>query len=245
MSIRVKYTIESKQGLSYARNCGAEFAESNWLLYIDDDSKASPDFINRALFIIRNFDFDCFGGIYTGWFRYGRPRWMAEDFGSKKPLLTSIGRIKSAELDGGIFAIKKEVLLKVGGFPAHLGMTGNKIAYGEETALQQLLLKNQYILGFDPLLKIEHLVGKHKLSIWWHLRSEYAKGRDFMIIAESEKAQWQLYYQIKFIIAQLYIGLKKNLMKIFKPGYYIENLLLDITGPIFYRFGQQSRNYKT
>lgn len=237
----IKYLFEKRQGLSYARNTGAQHATNQWITYLDDDGLAHPNFIAEALNTIANYDFDCFGGVYYPWFKFKRPRWMREDYGTKIHLATKITEIFSPLLDGGIFAIKREVLFKVGGFPQNLGMSGRKIAYGEETLLQQKLIDANFKLGFNPYWSMDHLVGKHKLNLYWHLKAEYAKGRDMMAVTNKPIKNWSYIDIIKFISYQTLSGLKRNSKKLSQENYYIENLILDVLKPIYFRFGQQSK----
>lgn len=235
-----KYVKEDTQGLSAARNKGASVSSFDWVLYMDDDALATVGMVDKAIYDIRHYSFDCFGGTYTAWFKYGKPRWMTEDFGTKIPLSNSVTEIFTSQLDGGLFCIRKDVLQAAGGFPLNLGMSGNKISYGEETALQEKLLQLKYSLGFDPELKMEHLVGKHKLNIWWHFKSEYARGRDSMRSTNATHKTWSVWLQIKTIARQLLIDFPNNLKKLKSKNYYIENVLLDTFKPLAFRYGQQN-----
>jgi glycosyltransferase involved in cell wall biosynthesis len=234
------YVKEVQQGISFARNRGALEAHSMWLAFLDDDSLAHYDFVEKALEIIALNRFDCFGGIYHPWYKYGKPKWIHPDFGRKIPLSDTICEIHSSKLDGGIFAIKREVLLNVGMFNDSMGMKGNMIAYGEETLLQQKLLENGYKSGFSPFWQMDHLVAKYKLSIWWHLRAEFAKGRDSMILQGISPIQWSFIDKLKFIIHTIILQSKKSINKLPEKSYYIQNALFDIFQPICFRFGQQS-----
>jgi glycosyltransferase involved in cell wall biosynthesis len=235
-----KYIKEVNQGLSHARNRGAKEATTEWIAYLDDDGKAHVDFIEQALHVINNYDFDCFGGIYGPWYKYGRPKWLSESFGMKNPLADEIISIDTVSLDGGILAIKKKCLEEVDYFPTELGMTGDKIAYGEETAMQERLLEKGFKLGFTPYWKMDHLVSRAKLSVWWHIKAEYAKGRDSMILGGITPTNWNQIDKIKFLLSCIFYGIFNNGRKIFRSDYYFQNLLLDTIKPICFRYGQQS-----
>lgn len=240
----VTYHKEQSQGLSYARNRGSIVAKTEWLAFLDDDGFADPDFIEKCLHVIDNYHFDCFGGIYKPWFKYEKPKWMPSTFGEKQPLSNQIKQIYSAQLDGGIFAINKRVLDQLGGFYNNLGMTGDQIGYGEETHLQIRLLKNGFKLGFTPFWRMQHLVAKHKHYLYWHLKSEFAKGRDAMLIHSHAPAQWNMIDKLKFILHSLINGMINNLPKLKTKDFYFQNFILEVMKPIYYRFGQQSVNTK-
>lgn len=236
----ISYIKEINQGLSFARNRGAIEANNEWLAFLDDDGLAHKNFVEECLNVINFEIFDCFGGIYFPWYKYGKPKWLSSTFGAKQSLCDQISEIYYPHLDGGIFAIKKNVLEKIGGFPTHLGMIGNQIAYGEETLLQVKLLDNGYKLGFSPFWKMDHLVAKYKLNIKWHLSAEFAKGRDCMKIENRLPVTWSKYDKVKFILYIIITRTFPAIIKLFGKDYYFQNALFDIMQPIYYRFGQQS-----
>lgn len=236
----IRYVLESTQGLSYARNRGTSEADTEWVAFLDDDGLAHENFVEVALQVINNYNFDCFGGIYYPWYKYGKPHWLNQDFGRKIPLSNTTIEIDEPKLDGGIFAIKKNVLESIGGFSTELGMTGNKIAYGEETLLQIKLLEAGYKLGFSPEWQMDHLVAKYKLSVLWHLNAEYAKGRDSMLLESKLPVKWSHFDKIKFVCFYLLKGMLKSFKKLTMADYYLQNAIIDTLGPIYFRFGQQS-----
>lgn len=109
---------------------------------------------------------------------YEKPTWLPKNFGTKQLLRKTAGFIKKGYASGGVVIFKKSVLQELGGFSSEVGMTGGKIAYGEETLLQIEIRKKSYKIGFDPELIIHHLVSKSKLQLLWHIKSHYAQGRD-------------------------------------------------------------------
>ncbi len=234
----VQYHLEPTIGLSHARNRGAKEAKGEWLCYIDDDARLHPGYIERALWVIENFDFDCFGGMYYAWYPFGKPKWIDNDFGTKIPLRETVGPIDVPELSGGNFLIKKEVLEKAGGFPVDYGMAGDKISYGEEDYLQRRLLEMGYKLGFDPELKIDHAVMLHKLKLGWHLKSWFAHGRDGQRFSKEHKL-----FAIFFLFLRSFFGgiLKIpicTLKWVFSKDYFWQNLVWDVGSPVLFRLGQ-------
>lgn len=240
----VNYQFEPQIGLSHARNRGAKEAEGGWLCYIDDDSRLQPGYIERALWVIENFDFDCFGGMYYAWFPFGKPNWIDESFGTKIPLRETVGPIEAPELSGGNFLIKKEVLKKAGGFPVDFGMAGTKIGYGEEDFLQRKLLDMGYKLGFDPELKIDHAVLPHKLKLSWHLQSWYAHGRDGQRFSGEPnllQISWLFFRSFFGGLIKMPIAFGKLIVN---KRYYWQNMVWDVVSPILFRIGQIVGTFK-
>ena len=232
-----KYIYEGRIGLSSARNKGAEESQGKWLAYIDDDVKVHPNFLLRALWVTNNFDFDCFGGMCLGWFKYGKPKWLRENTFDKVSPVKKVGLIDTPIISGMNFFIRKAMLDEFGGFKPYLGMNGGKIAYGEETEIQVLLLKSRYKLGFDPELQVDHIVMKHKLRFSWHIKKEFTQGRDNQRYMKRNFVRL-LKLSIVSIGGVLLKRLPSGLLNILsKKKYYWQNFTLDVLSPIIYRSG--------
>lgn len=232
------YVFEPEVGLSRARNRGWLEAGTPWVGYVDDDARLPEGFVERALWIMEHYDFDCFGGMYYAWYKYGKPRWLPDEFGNKQIPQTTTGELTEDYLSGGNFFIKRQVLKKSGGFPTAFGMKGDAIGYGEEDRLQDSLKKLGYRIGFDPELKIYHAVLPHKLHLSWHLWSFYASSRDQQ---KNNQSSLLLIFILFFrsLIASMIIKLPLAFFKLgFKRGFYWQNLILEVFMPIWYRMGQ-------
>lgn len=229
--------VEPSIGLSIARNRGAEEAKGEWLCYIDDDARLQAGYIDRALWVIENFDFDCFGGMYYAWHLFEKPKWMNDNFGTKTPLRETVGGIEASKLSGGNFLIKKEILKRVNGFPTNFGMTGRKLAYGEENVVQVRLLERGYKLGFDPELKVDHAVLSHKLKLWWQLKNEFAHGRDRFMVSPLPLTDILINYlrSMYGILKRLPVCLTKVF---FYKEYYWQNFMMDCFSNLAYNTGR-------
>lgn len=223
---------EDRQGLSVARNRGSREAKFEWVSYIDDDARAFSNYVERTLYIIENYHFDCFGGIYYSWYRNTiRPKWIPESFGQSVKYKDKVDILDNGYINGSTCVLKKEALVEIGGFPEDLGMTGNLIAYGEEVYVQNKLVAKGYKVGFDPDLCIEHLVPEYKLSVRWHIRAAYAHGRDSVKIFNNKESVSIVGFAVKLV--KVFI---KNLWRAIKAVfsirvYYLQNFILDITRP--------------
>ena len=231
----IKYVYEPVVGLSQARNRGYREAKTEWVIYIDDDAKAHANLMERALWVIDNFDFDCFGGRFFPWYLAPKPKWLSGDFGLFPKLLAQIGELPSSQhAAGGVIAFKKAALADVGGFPVELGMRGNDVGYGEENWVQDEMRKRNYRIGFDPELKIDHLVGPYKYTLRWQLRRMIAKGRTERLMAKGEKSlRSNAVLFSKAILFTLYSLIKNSFRFLGRKDYYLENYMLDSTGYFF------------
>jgi len=228
-----KIVNEKNQGLSYARNRGLKEAKYDWVSYIDDDARAFTNYVERALETIENYNFDCFGGMLFPWYRDSvKPEWMPESFGQSIKYRNEVGLLDNGYISGGVSVFKKEPLLSIGGFPVDLGMNGDIIAYGEETYVQNKLIKRGFKVGFDPELCIYHLVPEYKQKINWHIRSAYAHGRDSVRIFGD--FQVIRFHEFIFQVAKILVkGTLKGTKKLVsQKDYFVENLFLDVFQPL-------------
>lgn len=240
----IRVIKELKQGLSYARNRGYQEVQTPWVSYVDDDAKAYPNYVERALWVIENYDFDCFGGMYYAWHKYGKPKWLPKNFGNKKPVQREVGIMKKGYASGGVIVFKKNVLEQLNGFPVNLGMKGKKISYGEETYLQIKMKEQGFILGFDPELKIDHLVAKNKLHPWWHVKSHYKQGEVSWNTFGRDTVKPRIRTYIKNACFEFIGALKNNTPKLKQHNYYYQNWFIDTASPLAYQLGRAKGLYK-
>lgn len=216
---------EPKQGVCFARNTGYENVTTKWIVYLDDDAKAPRTFIKTALTIANSTKYDCFGGVYYPWYKYRKPVWFKDIYVSTAECYNKIVGYKLRYASAGIMAIKRSILKELNGFSINLGPKGNKMSYGEETHLQNRMLKKGYSIGITPIWHIHHLVNKNKFKFSWFLKNGYAVGRDYWIIY-NEKVTIKLLLRYS---NNILIALFKNTALLFKKNYYIQNWIAEMS----------------
>ncbi len=229
-----RVVIETNQGLSHARNRGYKEAKYDWASYVDDDAKVYPNYVERALFTIENYDFDFFGGMFYPWYRNTiRPKWLSENFGKSEKHKNTIDYLDNGSITGCVCVFNKKSLEDIDGFPLDLGMIGTTIAYGEETYVQQQLVEKGYKVGFDPELCIDHLVPEYKQTLKWQIQSAYAYGRDSVKLFNDGKLKESYLKYLRVIIKgflkSFFISMR---LLITRKNYYWQNMVLDIFSPI-------------
>jgi len=228
----VREVVEYRQGLSYARNRGFREASADWVAYIDDDARASSNYVERLMYVIRNYDFDCFGGVYLPWYKYARPKWFKDHYASNKGKLSLIGEVpENAYIDGGNCVFKKSLLEKYGGFSPAIGMQGNRISYGEETRLQIQLKRDGKKIGFDPELIVEHAVVPYKLRTTWYLKAAFSDGIAYWQTFHLEPSPLKIFRALMSTIISPVLLFPGSIKKFSDPEYYIQNLCLDLFTP--------------
>lgn len=177
------YLEEPRGGLSFARDTGFRAASCDWVVYLDDDIRAEPDLVERIIGIIEEHDFDCFGGLCLPWHETPPPLWLHDRYVINEiDEKQTTGVLKTGYAKGALIAFRKSILEELGGFTRPdgrpLGMSEGRIAYGEETRIQHEMRRRGYVIGFDPELKVDHLVHPDRTRPGFFIRMRFAKGRD-------------------------------------------------------------------
>ena len=73
---RVRYTVEPRKGLSFARNCALNAAAGDWLALIDDDEVAAPSWLARLLESAERYQADAAIGAVLPQFEQTPPAWL-------------------------------------------------------------------------------------------------------------------------------------------------------------------------
>jgi glycosyltransferase involved in cell wall biosynthesis len=176
----VRYALEMKQGLSHARNCGAEIARSEYLLYMDDDAIAPSEYFEQILSLLDMHKPDILGGPIYPYYLAPKPRWFRDEWEIRRYAKQS-GFATIGGISGSNYVIRKDVLKQLGMFDPSLGMRGDELGLGEdrkvlETYRNTVPLEKQrvYYALECPML---HLTPAVKLRPGYLARRHFAAGR--------------------------------------------------------------------
>lgn len=164
--------FEKKQGLSYARNKGADVAQADILTYLDDDVVADPFLLTEVLKTFRTYQFaGCVGGKINLNLPPDLPWWYSDNLSSyfsQFDLHTkSIKKITSpAELPyGANFSVLKNLLINIGGFQPALGRKGKDFSGGEELDVAYRISAQGYDLYYNPFAIVTHFIKKERIHL--------------------------------------------------------------------------------
>lgn len=235
----LRVVVEMQQGLSYARNRAYEEAQSEWVLYLDDDALASENLVERALWTIHHHPYKYFGGVALPWYKYPKPHWYKDKYVATNELpYKTVTPIHGNQFAiGCIMVIHKPTLAKYGGFDVKLGMIGNTIAYNEETELQHRMRADGIQIAHDPELFIQHLVAPYKMKVDWFFQSAFALGRDNVDAKKVSLSPSNLLLISAVAFVMMLVHVIIYTPKLLSKNYYIENWLIDVFKKVAKRVG--------
>lgn len=237
--------IEKKIGLSQARNTGAEKSNFDWVCYMDDDAKAAEDFVKVMFATREDYNFDAFGGMFYPWYYSEKPKWLPKEVGTMHKYSDKVITLNENQfVAGGICAFNKELLLKAGAFPTHIGMRGDIVGYGEENYLQIQLRSLGATIGFNPDWTILHLVALYKYSLKWNLTRYYSKGRDSNAYLKKLSVFSKLKIIVKASLMPFLLAIKYFPKLLFNKNYLWQNWILDSFKYSFKMFGRATSKQK-
>lgn len=181
--INLRYFVESRQGLSHARNCGIRNAQGDILVYVDDDALVNPQYLSTyADFFQRNPDAVAAGGpILPQYDGCEEPSWMSH---YTRQLVT--GKLylgekerefsKGAYPGGGNAAYRKSVFDAVGLFNTDLGRKGNSLIGAEEKDLFDKMTSRGMHFYYLPTAILYHIIPPKKLTKDYFDRLTYGIG---------------------------------------------------------------------
>jgi glucosyl-dolichyl phosphate glucuronosyltransferase len=168
-TVNFKYVIESKQGLSHARNRGIEETNGEYICYIDDDAIASLDFLKNIVdFFESNPNAAGVGGKIIPEYVDGKPAWMNHFM---EGLVSKVDNGEEIfEYNGSKFPIgcnmtyKKSVLLEIGMFDPDLGRKGNSGEASEEKDVFFKIYNKGYKVYYLPNIPVKHIIESLRLE---------------------------------------------------------------------------------
>ncbi|MEZ4952722.1 MAG: glycosyltransferase [Saprospiraceae bacterium] len=188
--LKVTYVVETKQGLSHARNRGILESKGKYVSFIDDDAIAEPDFVGQLIhFFAKNPQATAVGGPILAKYE-GRSQPPAWDNKYSISLFTGHyvrgdQSFKYTGYDyprGSNMTISKEFLEKHNlRFDPNLGRIGKDGTSSEEKILFGAIRKLRGEFYYDPSLVVHHQVDAYRMEHSFLVKLSKGLGRSQFI----------------------------------------------------------------
>lgn len=168
----IQYHVAPLKGLSFARNVGMFSAKGEVILYIDDDALAEHNLLEETY---NCFSSDSMLGVVGGNIILNLPdpvptivRPGSEAYWSQ--LIIHDRELKYSNYQwefpyGANYAVRKDSLLRIGGFRTSYGRKGNDYAGGEEIVVSFMMKEIGYKVALNPKMKVIHDVDHSRYTI--------------------------------------------------------------------------------
>ncbi len=160
--IKVKYCIETSQGLSYGRNRGIKESTGKLITFLDDDALVTPDFFKEVIiFFNQKPHVNAIGGKILLKYLEKKPNWYNPylapllgyfNIGDKKRMF------RNNFFRGSNMSFRRSLFDKHDGFNTALGRIGDKLYSNEEKELYYRLKNSGEEIWYVPSTVVLHLV---------------------------------------------------------------------------------------
>ncbi|MDR0667047.1 MAG: glycosyltransferase [Prevotellaceae bacterium] len=185
-----RYLMETRQGLSHARNRGIAEAAADIIVFMDDDATAEPRYLEKILaFFAQTPDAAACGGRIYPRFESRRPRWMSHFLLSLTSSIDLGNRIKMFTRRqfpiGANMAVRNRMFAKYGLFNPDLGRKGNSMDGAEEKDFFYRLTSSEEKIYYVPDAIVHHYVPDRRLTFDFFRRQATGIGKSERIRSKS------------------------------------------------------------
>ena len=240
----LRYLFEKRAGVALARNRGYWEARGDYVGYTDDDAMFPPRWLSLAATIIQDQKPEGFGGPFFPFYLETPPYWYKDSYGGWTHGDVVIDLPPNVHLSGMNMFFKRETLIATKGFPEELGHQGNKLAYGEEPAIQQSIreLFPAARIYYHPDLYVFHHHRHAKMTGYGHVYDSFTRGRYAVKVARHSSQRSPSPGRLLNNLSRNVMGVAIDVMMGFprrnRERYpYIMNYFYEVILPHLYQFG--------
>ena len=162
--IDFRYFVETKQGLSHARNRGIDESRGDILVFLDDDAFVRSDYLSvLSRQMEQHTDAMAFGGKITPLFESGEePKWLGKWTYSWVSAIDKGSSVVPFEGNsypiGANMGFRKECIDACGKFNTELGRSKKNLMGGEEKDIFNRVKDKNYTILYFPDLEVQHVI---------------------------------------------------------------------------------------
>lgn len=183
--IRVHCVLEPELGLPFARNrCGAYAAENgfDWLLYIDDDEVARPDWFRTMMAATKAYPAEVFYGRVISVYPDETPAYLRERNVNKRPTGT-----KMTKAEGHNTLVRTSIFAESGDnlrFDTSMRFTG-----GSDTDFfSRVAAKGQTIIWIGEAI-VEELIPATRMTLGWQLNRTFRVAINLSVLKAKQEGK--------------------------------------------------------
>ena len=184
---RLRSVVETRQGLSHARNRALQEARGEIVSFLDDDVIVDPSWLAAVTAAFAAHAATVVGGRSYLIYRSRRPAWLPAHYEFYLSRLDYGDQVLVAtdhDLYGLNLSIRRAAALQVGGFHPSLGRCGRvSLRSGEESDLLRQIRGRGGIVVYEPRAIVGHIVLASRLRMKWFVRRAWAAGVDTETLA--------------------------------------------------------------
>ena len=200
----LRTVVESRLGLSVARNRGLAEARGAIVAYLDDDAIPRPGWLGALLAPYRDPHVVAVGGRIVLRFPGGQPAWLSEEIHSAlsafdlgaAPCAVRYGH--ATYPFGANISFRADAARKAGGFSATVGPLGRHQLVHDETDLCYRLEHAGGVVWYAPDAVVDHHVLRERLTPHWMLRRHWTGGQSAAVFILRNRgvarALWRLWW---------------------------------------------------
>ncbi len=175
---------EPRLGESFARNRAIDEARGDFLLFIDDDAVAEPDWAAALVGEIERRSLDAVCGMVLARWMTEPPRWLGARLNSKlavhDPRAIERGPRAAVETLSNYFganmAFRRSAFERFGRFREDLGVIGGNAISGADTDFFSRIIARGGRVGFAPGALVHHMIGPERTRRAYLLKKSFAYG---------------------------------------------------------------------
>ena len=165
----LRYVVEKNQGIGYARNRGLLSAQGEFVLFIDDDAVAEPDWLASIARCFQETGADMVGGKVVPLWLTPKPAWLSNDLLGPMPRVDYGDKRKNLGAGSAAFlttncGLRRSKLDRFGIFDVTLGRKGNRWIGGEDFELCERWAKQGAVIFYEPAAVVRHKVGAERVT---------------------------------------------------------------------------------